>query len=398
MSTNTPTRRPTTNRGTGRTGGTRRKSTSNQNEIRDPSEYLDSLTLLRKEGWRAMVNATRPEQPELLSARAIRQLNDDAAATYNRARARWHADTGFINTAVSRSVVAEFNEAINGNCQRKENGEPILALSGLPALGKSTAVRHFGAEFHRQEIAEYGPTTPSGDERWPVCRVGLSGGTGLKEFNGAVCNFYAHPGRRSGSADQILDYALDCILSCQTHLLIVDDVHFLHGRSHADDLSNQFKHIAENFPVTVVLIGIGLHERNALLDDTGKYIDHDMEQLLRSSKPIDMSPFSIRTNAERVEWRRLLRTLEQRLVLANKYEGMLAEGLSDYLYIRSTGHIGSLMHLLRLGCQKAIGTGREKLTVELLDACRIDSAAELGRRELEVAFRTGKKTTKVSRR
>jgi hypothetical protein len=76
---------------------------------------------------------------------------------------------------------------------------------------------------------------------------------------------------------------------------------------------------------------------------------------------------------------------------------MLADELSDYLFIRSTGHIGSLMSLIRLGCFKAIKSGTEKLTFDLLEKCRIDSAAELGRRELEAAFRTGKKTTWVAR-
>ena len=74
---------------------------------------------------------------------------------------------------------------------------------------------------------------------------------------------------------------------------------------------------------------------------------------------------------------------------------MLADDLSDQLFMRSTGHIGSLMALIRLACQKAMRTGTEKLTVELLDTCRIDSAAELGRRELHAAFRTGKKTTRL---
>jgi hypothetical protein len=178
----------------------------------------------------------------------------------------------------------------------------------------------------------------------------------------------------------------------------IDDLHFLHGRyQRVAELSNQFKHIANEFPVTVLLIGIGLHERNALLDDTCRYEDHEMEQLLRCTTPVDMLPFDVTTKAKRQQWRDLLLTLEQRLALANKYPGMLADDLSDKLFWRSTGHIGSLMSLIRLACQRAIRGGAEMLTDELIDRCKIDSAAELGRRELEAAFRRGKKTTRVDR-
>jgi sarcosine oxidase delta subunit len=76
---------------------------------------------------------------------------------------------------------------------------------------------------------------------------------------------------------------------------------------------------------------------------------------------------------------------------------MLADELSDYLYIRSTGHIGSLMELIRRGCAKAIRTKTETLTEELLESIKIDSAAEKARRELEVAFRTRRLTTHPTR-
>jgi hypothetical protein len=93
--------------------------------------------------------------------------------------------------------------------------------------------------------------------------------------------------------------------------------------------------------------------------------------------------------------RDLLMAIEQRLVLGDKHRRMLAEELSDYLFIRSTGHIGSLTDLLRRGCARAIRTGTGFLTQKLLHTIRIDSAAEQARRALAGAFRTQKKTTKL---
>jgi hypothetical protein len=112
---------------------------------------------------------------------------------------------------------------------------------------------------------------------------------------------------------------------------------------------------------------------------------------------LEMAPFKVNLERERRQWRRFLRTIEERLVLARKHQGMLEEDLSDYLFIRSEGYIGSLMSLIERGVQRAIRRGTETLTAELLDTIKIDSAAELARLELEAAFRTRKKTTQLLR-
>ena len=85
------------------------------------------------------------------------------------------------------------------------------------------------------------------------------------------------------------------------------------------------------------------------------------------------------------------------LVLADKYPGMLADDLSDYLFARSTGHIGSLMTLINRGCQRAVRTGAEVLSRELMDQVRNDEASEKGRRELEAAFEAGRLTTSLDK-
>jgi hypothetical protein len=75
---------------------------------------------------------------------------------------------------------------------------------------------------------------------------------------------------------------------------------------------------------------------------------------------------------------------------------MLADHLADYLYARSTGHFASLMTLISRGCWRAIKTGSERLTTELLDEVRNDEAAERARQELAAAFERGLLTTRVN--
>ena len=77
------------------------------------------------------------------------------------------------------------------------------------------------------------------------------------------------------------------------------------------------------------------------------------------------------------------------LVLANKHQGMVADDLAGYLYGRSTGHFASLMTFIIRGCRRAIRTGEERLTKELLDGVKNDQAAELARREIDAAMDQG---------
>ncbi|WP_344641526.1 TniB family NTP-binding protein [Kitasatospora cystarginea] len=233
-------------------------------------------------------------------------------------------------------------------------------------------------------IAENGRLTAAGHERWPVCRVGMTGDTGMKDFNWAMLEFFAHAGRNSGTANMFAYRALDCVISCETRLLIVDDLQFLRFRSQSGtELSNHFKFIANEFPVMLLFIGYDLR-------DKGLYLDPQLE---RRVTRLGLKPFDIDNEGGRAQWRRLLLSLEQRLALADKYPGMLADNLSDDLWARSTGHIGSLMTLIRRGCQRAIRTGEERLTRELLAQVKLDEAAERLRKEWEELFRSGRKTT-----
>jgi hypothetical protein len=65
-------------------------------------------------------------------------------------------------------------------------------------------------------------------------------------------------------------------------------------------------------------------------------------------------------------------------------------GLADYLFERTSGHIGSFITLITRGCFKAIRCGEEKLTASLLDGVRIDEACEQARRQLAAALAAGR--------
>lgn len=195
--------------------------------------------------------------------------------------------------------------------------------------------------------------------------------------------------------------------SCETRLLILDDLHFLRFPStNSIELSNHFKGIANTFNLTIIFVGVGLAESGLLTEgrppDTGlQVIDEGRSargervrsavpsQTARRTVPFTMDPFLVSSQEGRRNWRNLLLAIERKLVLANSGRGMLADELPDYLYERSTGHIGSLMTLIRVGCSRAIRNGQEELTKDLLESVKLDGAAEAARKQVAAAIRNG---------
>ncbi|WP_416980626.1 AAA family ATPase [Streptomyces sp. T028] len=359
-------------------------------EEADLRSRLDHLTLSRKEGFGRFANAPRRVRPELLSRRQLKKLCEEALAEYNRTRRRWHANLGPLDTPQMKALHEDLWDIFDSNDQEGDKVKGGIALDAFPGLGKTTAVLAFARKLHRRIIKEEGEYTDDGHERWPVCRVGLTSNTGMRDFNRAILEYFSHPGRHRGTTAEFGYRALDSVLSAETKLLIVDDLHFLKWRNKSGiEVSNHFKYIANEFPVTLLMVGVGLENRG-LFSEGASHEDAVLAQTGRRTTRLGMEPFDIKTEKGRCGWRDTLLAIEERVILANKYPGMIADDLSDYLFARSTGHIGSLMTLVNRGCQRAVRTGAERLDTKLLDQVKNDAASERARQEYHDALDAGR--------
>jgi len=353
---------------------------------------LDQLSPSRKDGWKLLAETPPRPQPDPLTHKQIRSLSADARDSYARARAIWHANLT-VRTEQLASVHEELWDIFDSNCQDGDRVKGAVAIDAFPGLGKTTAACAFGRELHRREIARYGPLTATGDEHLPVCRIGLTSDTTMWKINDGLLEFYGHPGRR-GNAKQLASRALDCILSCMTRLILIDDVHFLDmHRRDGVEVSNHFKWLNNEFPVTFLFVGVGLRERG-LFSEGMTAADAPLAQTGRRWTRLTMQPFQIRNETGRRQWRAMLLALEQMLALADKYPGMLADDLAAYLFARSSGHLASLMSLINRGALRAVRTGLERFTTELLDGVRIDEAAEQARAALDASLQSGRLNAK----
>lgn len=354
---------------------------------------LDNVTLAGKEGWAAYVNAPKREQPEQLSIRAINRLSDSAADDYRVLRNTWHNNLGPFFTPQAQKLHDQLTIVMDADTTKDGwQAKDAVAIDGPPGLGKSTTLFSFGRNFEMQEIRRHGPLTAAGDERHPVIRVGMRGNTGMTAFNKAICDFCGHPSRRAGNVDELGRRALDLVRLCETRLLLVDDIHFLHWqRDGGIELNNHFKFIANEFPLTVIMIGIGIADRGLLRAGTAQ---EALAQLARNTTEFSFEGFKNTSERQRREWRELLASFDHRIVLARHREGILVEH-ADYLYRRTEGHIGSLSALLRRACAAAIYTKTEALSKKLFDSIIIDSAAERARKELDAAYSTRPHATRI---
>jgi len=294
-----------------------------------------------------------------------------------------------------QTLFDELEEIVQTNRQDGDRVRGSAVLSALPGLGKTTAAVCYGVRYHREQLELHGASTPDGHDRVPVVYLALTSSTTMRSLNSALCRFFEHPSWARGNAALLADRATDCVLSCQTRLIVIDDVHFLDmNRRDGREIANHFKWLQSQFPVTFLFVGVGILERQMLNDGLGP-ADEALAQTARRWTALSLSPFEIASDEGRRTWRRLLLAIERDVVLTDAHQGMLADHLADYLYARSTGHFASLMTLISRGCWRAIHTRTERLTAELLDQVRNDEAAERARQELTAAFQRGLLTTRV---
>jgi hypothetical protein len=357
-------------------------------------EFERDYTLSRKAGWFARATSPPRPAPARYTRSQLDALGGVERRRYDDQRAVWHANLGPIVMPQMQTLFHELDEIVQSNRQDGDRVRSAAVLSALPGLGKSTVAVCYGVRYHREQVELHGSSTPEGHDRVPVVYLALTSSTTMRSLNSALCRFFDHPGWAKGNASLLADRATDCVLSCQTRLIIIDDVHFLDmNRRDGREVANHFKWLQSQFPVTFLFVGVGILERQMLTEGLGP-ADAALAQTARRWTALSLSPFEIATDEGRRTWRRLLLAIERDLVLSDSHRGMLADQLADYLYARSTGHFASLMTLITRGCWRAIQTGAGRLSADLLDQVRNDEAAERARQEIAAAFERGLLTTR----
>lgn len=207
----------------------------------------------------------------------------------------------------------------------------------------------------------------------PVAFIPLSAGMTLKGLNQKILEFFGHPGAYRASTTALGALAVDCVLSCETRLIVIDDLHFIDFRhAHGMEVSNHLKWLANEMPVTFIYVGVQLAEKRF---DEGMAGDQSaFAQTSRRATRCPVAPFNLKSDAGHSAWVNALQAFEQGILLADARPGMLTDHARE-LFRRTQGHVASLTNLIDRACYLAIKTGTETIDRNVIDAVTTDNAA-----------------------
>ncbi len=330
--------------------------------------------LSRKAGWDRFVNTAPRADFPTLSLAEMSALTQEAAQDYAEARNVWNANPPTVRTQQLSAAYQVMDDVMASGRRDADKLRGSVVIDAEPHLGKTTIATRYARDFHRRVYRRHGPLTAEGHQRLPVAFLPLTAGVTLKGLNQKLLEFYGHPAARRGSRTELTSLAIDCVASCDTRMIVIDDLHFVDfaGR-HGTEVSNHLKGLANELPVTFIFIGVGLRERR-FFDEGMLGRATVMAQTSRRATRCPVVPFAIDTDAGARAWSTLLATLEQHYKLAKARPGMLTDH-AQLLHRRTQGRIGSLTSLLDRACLRAIGTGAEVLDHDLLSLVPVDNAA-----------------------
>ena len=335
----------------------------------------DRFQLSRKAGWDAFVNAAQREPWQALTRARMAGLSGEELEDYTQARMVWNANLPTVRTTQLDLAYGIIEQVMASGYRDGDRLRGSVVIDAAPGLGKTTIATRYARDFHRRQYRREGPDTPDGHQRLPVAFIPLSAGITLKGLNQKLLQFYGHPGADRATTSRLASLAVDCVTSCATRLIVIDDLHFVDFKHrNGVEVSNHLKWLANEMPVTFIYTGVQLSEKKffdeGLLGEQAVYA-----QTSRRATRCPVAPFTIGTDAGFRAWVDLLRAMEGHVKLADARPGMLTDHAGE-LHRRTQGHIASLTNLIDRAAYLAIATGTGTITADLIASTTIDNAAQ----------------------
>ena len=324
-------------------------------EVSDAARREPTMTLT---GWRRFVDSA-PASFDLLAGEQWQGLSDEQRGRYDEARVNYHSELVVVATSTVREVARQGRLLALLN-RREISARRGLIVSGLPATGKSTALKQLG-RTHELMVRDRYP----GAGRIPVVYVTTPPKGSPRKLAMEFARFLGLPPvRRGQNTTDIADAVCQVLIEARTDLVLVDEIHNLNlATSAGEDMSDHLKYFTEHLPATFAYAGVDVERSGLFTGVRGK-------QIAGRCVLINTGPFPLRQ-----EWAALLATLDAALRLHRHQPGTLP-GLGKYLHQRTGGMIGSLSHLVRAAALVAILDGTEQITRKLLDGIPVDHAAQ----------------------
>lgn len=315
------------------------------------------------DSWRAFVEHN-PEPVTLLTEAELGRLTLAQRLTYDDERGDYHAELPALKTPILDRTVTKGLLFMRLNRGQQLGTSCGMVLSGVPGVGKSTAIRELGRTVEQV----YRRRNPQMTDAVPVVYITVPTAQHPKALPAELLYFLGAPHAARANETALAHQACQLMTDLRTSLVLVDEVHEIdRSRASHDQQSDQLKYFMDHIPATFVLAGINV-------ENCGFFTGHRGQQLARRFTPLKASPSNYGTIAQRQEWTMLIEGFERALRLYAHKPGSLLS-LADYLFGRTGGYIVSLSHLIREAAIKAILTGTECIDKQLLDSVELDHGA-----------------------
>jgi hypothetical protein len=341
--------------------------------------------LTTKEGLLEFAFAPRTGKPERVSLQDYRRYSSAQREAFDDHRLA-HIAQVVVKTPLLDDPLEKLKRRIKFNLRLRPGPRPGAVLdSPGGGYGKST----FLLELLRWWVRECISRNPSGltkegNQHVPAVYLTLDAGTTVKNLLALLAHALYFPWDDGASEATLAKKVIggtrndrtaliqDALVKCQTSLIVVDDLHFLHVHRNPDQLVNeQMKKLASTVPATFVCAGINCLNTGLLWDGLSAR-DRQWSQTAGRFQRIEVERF----RAGSAQWKAVLRALGSQVVLLEAPRDPLSSVSAHYLHERSNGEIGPLVQLIREGVVEAMASGTEKLTEAVLDSITLAYSVE----------------------
>jgi len=364
-----------------------------------PGSAIDRETAAGWQRWRVTRHSFVPA-PRLDRA-DYQRLRPRERKLHDLHRAATHANLAFQETPMSTAVAQVMHARIQTNAlKHKPTTRAGLLLNGGGYQGKTETACEVAAAFADQWLALHGQRNPDAipgtrDLHAPVAYVQTPVTATPKMTCEAILDFYGAD-HKNMTLGRLVRAVRASLYDHGTRVLLLDDITRLKLHREADQDALDLIRSLMSMNVTLVLIGVGIPASGLLREGrhdprTGQWVfpppkrgrswnDEAATQTERRFDLVDLDPFRYDTPDGIAAWIAHLAGIEQQLRLFEATPGMLTEGgMPEYLFRRTNGIVGLLERLIEDGCVRAIKSGEERITVELLDGIELNLGNVPGR-------------------
>jgi len=304
-------------------------------------------------------------------------------------RTATHANLKILDTPMSRSVTQAMLPLVDNNAlYHGPDTRPGLMISGGACQGKTETVCEALACWEEEWRAMYGedPGAAAGtlDQHVPVAYVRTPVLATPISACQRILHFFGEDYKGMG-LEALLRTVKDAVYDHPTKALVIDDITRLKMHRERDqDVLDLIRELM-SLPLTLVLVGAGIAKSGLLRDgrrdpETGQWLIPPVRDRGRSRNddapgqtdlrfdPVNLNRFLYSTQAHKDAWADHLAGVEEQLRLLRARDGMLSDpDMAGHLFDRTRGIVGLLRKLIQMACSRAMETGCEEITIDLLD-------------------------------